>query len=192
MLDSVRGGVTVPYSPEFADLESNSGLLEKLREITGGISIADDASAMARAAASGEVFRAGLASSRSMQPIWFWLVLATAVVLFFDIAVRRIAIEPEAVAAAASRVWDRLRGRVVPVVTAPQFLDRLRSRKELVSDQLDKGRSTMASTAATSRRPMPVRSRPRACRRGRPGRRPHRPPACALKRNRKPRISPAA
>ena len=29
-VDSVRGGVTLPYSPEFAEQESNTPLLEKL------------------------------------------------------------------------------------------------------------------------------------------------------------------
>ena len=28
-VDSVRAGVTLPYSPEFADLESNTALLER-------------------------------------------------------------------------------------------------------------------------------------------------------------------
>src|SRR5262249_33014270 len=40
--DSVRAGVTVPYSPEFADMESNAGLLEELRRMTGGNSYMDD------------------------------------------------------------------------------------------------------------------------------------------------------
>src|SRR5439155_3105687 len=33
--DSVRSGVTLPYSPEFADLESNTALLRRLSEVTG-------------------------------------------------------------------------------------------------------------------------------------------------------------
>jgi len=139
--DSVRGGVTVPYSPEFADMESNTALLDKLREITGGLAIADDSQDMTRAAQTGEVFRAGQSLTKSMQPIWFWLVLATAVVLFFDIGVRRIAIEPAEIRAAAGRIWDRLRGRVALADGAPQFLDRLRSCKEQVGEQLDKGRA---------------------------------------------------
>jgi hypothetical protein len=143
VLDSVRGGVTVPYSPEFADMESNVALLDKLREITGGESIPDEANAMDRAALAGEVFRSGLPLTKSMQPIWFWLVLATAVLLFFDVGVRRIAIEPAEVGAALGRVWDRLRGRVPVPEGAPQFLDRLRSRKVQVGDALDKARAAV-------------------------------------------------
>ena len=32
MTDSVRAGVTIPYSPEFAEMESNPDLLEKMRD----------------------------------------------------------------------------------------------------------------------------------------------------------------
>ena len=36
VFDAARAGVTVPYSPEFADLESNTPLLRRLAEMTGG------------------------------------------------------------------------------------------------------------------------------------------------------------
>jgi hypothetical protein len=86
-----------------------------------------------------EVYRPGLPPTRSLQPIWAWLVLLTAVLLFFDIAVRRIALEPEAVQATAVKLWDRLRGRVA-APTEPQFLERLQSRKEQIGEALDKTR----------------------------------------------------
>ena len=77
--DSIRSGVTVPYSPEYADMESNVALLEKLRNITGGKTFADDDVVLAAAAQSGELFRnVDLPQSRSMQPIWYWLLLMTA------------------------------------------------------------------------------------------------------------------
>lgn len=141
VLDSVRGGVTVPYSPEFADMESNVALLDRLRELTDGVSIADNAQAMSQAARDGEVYRRGLPMNLSNQPIWFWLVLATAITLFFDIAVRRIALEPEAVSTAAAALWGRLRGHVPQAAAQPQFFDRLRSRKEQVGESIDKGRA---------------------------------------------------
>ena len=74
--DSVRAGVTVPYSPEFADMESNAPLLERLRAVTGGSTFDDNDEKLAQAAAGGEVFRrTGLAPSRNSQPIWYWLLL---------------------------------------------------------------------------------------------------------------------
>src|SRR5205814_3487986 len=35
--DSIRSGVTLPYSPEFADLESNTNLLDQIADMTGGM-----------------------------------------------------------------------------------------------------------------------------------------------------------
>src|SRR6202022_1442096 len=71
-VDSVRAGVTIPYSPEFADLESNTALLERLREMTGGKSYADADTALAATAREGEVFRPGPTLLKSLQPIWYW------------------------------------------------------------------------------------------------------------------------
>jgi uncharacterized membrane protein len=140
--DSVRSGVTIPYSPEFADLESNSPLLKRLRELTGGQAYKDEDASLAEAAQSGDVFRlSGLPPSRNLQPIWYWLLLLTGVFLFFDVAVRRIAIDPREVALASQRVWGRLRGRVAAVPEAPQFLDRLKSRKAEIGEALERARA---------------------------------------------------
>ncbi len=151
-LDSVRSGVTIPYSPEFADMESNTALLERLRAMTGGQTFAEDTLAKAAAtndstadeamaALSRDVFRAGLPQFKSLQPVWYWLVFLTGVLLFFDVAVRRIAIQPAQVAAAGQRVWERLRGRAVEAPQTPQFIERLRSRKAQVGETLDQLRA---------------------------------------------------
>jgi hypothetical protein len=139
--DSIRGGVTVSYSPEFAEVESNPALLERLRDLTGGASIPDDAKALARAADSGEVFRPLATQHVTLQPIWPWLVLLAGVCLFFDVAVRRIAVDPAEAALKAREVWERLRGRATAAVATPQFLDRLKSRKAQVGEALGKGRA---------------------------------------------------
>ena len=140
--DSVRGGVTIPYSPEFADMESNVALLEKLRDLTGGITIDEDADSLKAAARGGVVFRETPASSRSLQPIWFWLVALTGVLLFFDVAVRRIAVEPSDWVAPAVRVWQRLRGQAVAAPATPQFLDRLKSKKAEIGESMEKDKAT--------------------------------------------------
>jgi hypothetical protein len=130
----VRAGVTVPYSPEFAEMESNPALLEKLREITAGHSYAEDDGALRRAARSGEVFRAVPANQPSLQPLWPWFVLLTALCLVLDIAVRRVALEPRVGWAKALTLWQRLRRE--PIVAAPEFLARLQSRKAQVDESL--------------------------------------------------------
>src|SRR5207245_728181 len=127
---------------EFADLEPNTGLLERLRSMTDGRSYEEDVDALAEVTRSGQVFRAGAPKIKSLQPIWFWLVLLTGILLFFDVAVRRIAIEPLAVAVAAQRFWDRLRGRAAVKDTTPQFLDRLKSRKAQIGETLERERAT--------------------------------------------------
>jgi uncharacterized membrane protein len=152
-VESVRSGVTVPYSPEFADLESNTAYLEKLRDITGGMSIpetelakaADSENPAAREvnlALAQQVFRPGLPQFKNLQPVWYWLVFAAGVLLFFDVAVRRIAIAPTEAVAAAEKVWSRLRGRAAVTVSTPQFIDRLKSRKAQVGETLAHLRTT--------------------------------------------------
>jgi hypothetical protein len=134
-VDSVRTGVTLPYSPEFSELESNTALLERLRELTGGRSYADDAVALAEAANSGEVFRPAPARLKSMQSFWHWLVFWSCLLLLCDVAVRRLAIDPEGVAGVAARAWARLRGQPLPP-PREEFHDRLQSRKAAVGAEL--------------------------------------------------------
>src|SRR5262249_46166165 len=99
-VDSVRSGVTVPDSPEFADLEPNVELLNRLKDLTGGKSYADTEAELEQAAAAGDVFRPGLPRFKNLQPIWYWLVFLAGCLMFFDVAVRRIAISPSEVAGA--------------------------------------------------------------------------------------------
>jgi hypothetical protein len=136
--DSVRAGVTVPYSPEFADVETNAGLLEELRRMTGGNSYMDDGPTLNDVAASGQLFRPGPPQARSMQPFWHWLVFLAGFVLVADVAVRRIALELEVIITPARKLWAKLRGQVPVAEATPQFLDRLRSRREEVTETLER------------------------------------------------------
>jgi uncharacterized membrane protein len=157
--DSVRAGVTIPYSPEFADMESNAPLLEKLRAITSGKTIPDDESSLASTAASGEIFRReGLPASRNLQPVWHWLLFVTAVLLFFDVAVRRIALDARELGVAGARLWGRVRRRAVAAEPIPLFLERLKSRKAEVSESIDRGRALRRFEAAEA----PPGARPEA------------------------------
>jgi uncharacterized membrane protein len=141
--DSVRSGVTLPYSQEFAVMESNTQLLDALRRETDGLSYEDDPTALTEVAISGEVFRRGLEPFRSSQPIWQWLLFLAGIVLLFDVAARRIAIEPSWVVAKGQRTWDHLRGRTVAKEDVPQFLERLRSRKAEVEETLAKTKAAV-------------------------------------------------
>src|SRR5205807_2176399 len=121
--DSIRSGLTLPYSPEFADLESNTALLKRLSEITGGEFREEDETALNNMAQSGTVYRKTIAAAQSPQAIWYWLVLMCGLGLFFDVAVRRIAVEPAVLKAGAMKYWQQLRGQVEPKDEMPQFLE---------------------------------------------------------------------
>jgi uncharacterized membrane protein len=136
--DSIRSGVTLPYSPEFADLESNTALLRQLAENTGGKLYDEDVGSLQEVVNSGELYRKTEASAQSPQAIWYWLVLAAGITLFFDVAVRRIAIEPREVTSAAKKYWQRLRGQAEERDEAPQFLERLKSKKAEVGAKFDR------------------------------------------------------
>ncbi len=113
--------VTVPYSPEFGEMENNPALLERLSTITGGKIMNDDAAILDKTARSGEVFRSSPTRNKSLQSIWYWLLVLTGVGLFFDIAVRRVGIDPEAASLAVQEQWLRLRGKREAVATTRNF-----------------------------------------------------------------------
>jgi uncharacterized membrane protein len=136
-----RAGVTLSYSPEFADLESNPKLLERLAAMTGGQVYSEDQQELDRLAKSGELYRPGPAGVKTQRPFWHWLALLAALGLVFDVAVRRIAVEPEQVWATLARFWDRLRGRRVVATETPQFLDRLGRAKAAAGTATDRGRA---------------------------------------------------
>src|SRR5262249_3557917 len=70
--DSVRAGVTIPYSPEFFDLESNAGLMNQLADMTNGKVYVDDGDALAETAKAGTVFREPEKRSKSSMPFHYW------------------------------------------------------------------------------------------------------------------------
>jgi uncharacterized membrane protein len=148
MSDNVRAGVTIPYSPEFAEMESNPGLLEKIKDLTGGKSYRDDADALEAGARAADVFRATPQSHASLQPLWPWLVFLTALCLLLDVAVRRIAIQPEKVWADAVTQWQRVRGQAHADEKLPEYIERLKSRKAQVGDTMDKQKAGRKFEAA--------------------------------------------
>jgi hypothetical protein len=133
-VDSVRSGVTLPYAPEFSDLESNTALLERLREATAGQAYEDDEVSLTEAAKSGVVFRPAPDRVKSLLPLWHWLVALACGLLLCDVAVRRLAVEPAQVAAKVRDLWARLRGQPVGVPAAVEFMERLQARKAQVGE----------------------------------------------------------
>ncbi|MGL6074093.1 MAG: VWA domain-containing protein [Fimbriiglobus sp.] len=135
-MDAGRAGVTVPYSPEFADLESNTPLMKRIAEITGGQFHTEAPEDLAKMLAEGALFRDPPETTRAILPFWFWLVFAAAVLLFFDVAMRRISLETKEVNAFAARVWKFLR-QSASYTEADDTLDRLSKVKKNTSATLD-------------------------------------------------------
>jgi uncharacterized membrane protein len=132
-----RAAVTVPYSPEFAEMENNPGLMQQLSELTGGLRYEDDADELAEVVKSGKLFRPSPARTKSLQSVWYWLLVLTGLGLLFDVAVRRIAVDPGIAAEKVQERWEVLRGLRARVQTQ-QFLDRLKTRKEQVGESIQK------------------------------------------------------
>jgi len=144
--DSVRAGITLPYSPEFADMESNTALLERMRELTGGRAYQDNAGAIEEAIATGAVFRPGLPRMQSLLPLWYWLVVWTSVLLVIDVAVRRVRVDAAEAQAAMIRYWAMLRGQPVPEPGRDEYMDRLKAKKTQVGDTLAQRRTRRFET----------------------------------------------
>jgi uncharacterized membrane protein len=134
----VRSALTVPYSPEFAEMESNPALLHRLSDITGGKVFEDNTGELARIAKEADVFRASPIRTKSLQSVWYWLLVLAGIGLFFDVAVRRIAVDPATVSLMVRNQWQRLRGAAPLLPQTAQFLERLKSRKEQVGEAIEK------------------------------------------------------
>jgi uncharacterized membrane protein len=152
-VDSVRAGVTLPYSPEFSELESNTALLEHLRDLTGGKTYEDDDAALRVAAQSGDLFRPVPDPVRGMQPLWPYLVALACLLLLCDVAVRRLAIDLPELAEKAEKIWARLRGRAMPPPEAAESLQTPRpeptaSSSDLASRRFEGGPVTVPPPGA--------------------------------------------
>lgn len=140
VVDSRRTGVTISYSPEFADLETNSTLLKTLARITGGEVYNEDGNALKNLASSGDLYRPAPEGVRALLPLWYWLVFIAGVGLLFDVGVRRISLEPGEVRQAAIKTWTRLRKQQAASAAAEEtaFLARLKQKKAVVGENLER------------------------------------------------------
>jgi hypothetical protein len=87
-----------------------------------------------------DTFRHTLARSNSSQPIWHLAAMAAVCLFFFDVFVRRVAVDfawaPALMVAARNKVLRR-----APVPAAPEYIDRLRSLKAEVTGHLEQRRA---------------------------------------------------
>jgi uncharacterized membrane protein len=87
----IRTGVSIAYSPEFRDLQTNEALLRSIADETNGRVLSPKADAKT-------VFAHNLPPSVTRTPIWNTLLELAVFAFLLDVAVRRIAIDPIKVA----------------------------------------------------------------------------------------------
>jgi uncharacterized membrane protein len=160
----VSTGVSVPYSDEYRELRSNPTTLETLASLTDGQVVtwktaADGHIDLPRTIDSIDHFRRdpGLINPRSFAALWPLLLWLAACLFLGDVAVRRIAPDTDRMKAALANQWRRLRGQ--ETVKSSDYMDKLRSRKAEVTEQLDRSRfasrfDTAAPPTAASTEPL--------------------------------------
>jgi uncharacterized membrane protein/Mg-chelatase subunit ChlD len=141
----ISTGVSVPYSDEYRELRSNPTTLETLASLTEGQVVTwkkanDGQIDLPRTLNGVDHFRRdrGLINPRSFAPLWPTLLWLAACLFLGDVAVRRIAPDMNRIRLALANEWRRLRGE--QTVQSSDYMDKLRSRKAEVGEQLDRSR----------------------------------------------------
>ncbi len=147
----IRTGVSIPYSDEFRERATNDALLTAMAHLVPKngqpgkiIEGADDGELEQQIAKllSTNSFRRDLAPATSSQGVWHLLVLAAGCLFLADVFVRRVTVSFEWVPPLAARIRDRvLRRPSRPDVEAT--IERLRTRKAEVSDELEQKRASL-------------------------------------------------
>lgn len=143
----VMTGVSIPWSREYEQRQSNLALLRQLTRLEprGGdagslseVSLTSDGMTKLREMNS---FRPGLSSTIRISDIWPLLVLLCGVVFLGDVFIRRVAVTFEWVGAA----WQWFVARVLGKETqrTPESLSRLQSRKAEIEKEIESRRATV-------------------------------------------------
>jgi uncharacterized membrane protein len=142
----ISSGVSVPYSDEYRELRSNPTTLESVATLTDGQSVSwkflpDGRVDLPHTVAGADHFRRdpGLVNPRSFAALWPILLWLAACLFLGDVAVRRIALDVDRMKQAAVNEWRKLRGQ--DNATASDYMEKLRSRKAEVDEQLDRSRA---------------------------------------------------
>ncbi|MBC8873808.1 MAG: VWA domain-containing protein [Planctomycetes bacterium] len=138
----ILAGVNVPYSSEFSDRESNLALLKALAtlppkegrpgKVIEGQMTQDKLDALLGV----DTFRSGLMKAISRQDVWPLFLLFAACVFFGDVFVRRVTVHFYWIGPAIGWVVDRVLRREREEVE-DERLERLRSRKAAIADEID-------------------------------------------------------
>jgi len=121
-------GIATSYSAEYARLEANPAMLEKLAEIGGGKVLPLDPQ-------QADVFRRDLPEAVRRVPAWPQLLALAMALFLLDVAVRRIAIEPQAVLRAVRGWLADLAGRWRGAAERAESLEALKQKRQELQEQ---------------------------------------------------------
>lgn len=105
---SETGGWVMSYSPEYRGDGADTAALRSLAAGSGGYLLENGQ--------AGEIFAHDLPNSRTVRPVWPWLLGLAALLLPLDVAVRRLVVTREEL----RRGWARLAARFKRAVTAAE------------------------------------------------------------------------
>ncbi len=140
--NTIRTGVTVPYSNEFRDRREDDHLLRELAALAPkgyepGEFIDEPSGTLAvEPLLATNIFRHNLPKALSSQDIWFYLLLLAGCLFFFDVFFRRVQVSFAWVGPALAVLRRR---ETVPAEAAT--IERLRSRKAQVDERIEQLRS---------------------------------------------------
>lgn len=141
-------GITVPYSAEFRERESNEALMETLASTKpeggqAGKVIEGELrkGAVDRLVASVDTFRRTLAKAISSEDFWPIFLLIAAGIFLVDVFIRRVTVHFYWVLPLLAAAYNRVLGRLPQEQVRDERLERLRNRKAAVSSQIDERRA---------------------------------------------------
>ncbi len=141
----ILSGVTVPYSSEYRERESNQALLLTLASLqpkggeAGQVIEGDLANNSLEEMLKIDTFRPTLPKAISSHDAWPVFLLIAAGLFFGDVLVRRVQMHVAWIGTGLAHLWNRMRGR--EEVSADTRMDRLRSLKAKVGEELDTRRA---------------------------------------------------
>jgi uncharacterized membrane protein len=136
---TLQTGLSVAFSPEYRELETNQALLAEIADRTGG-------RMLTRADAAAAFDTSTLAQAEARRPIWEFLIRWMLLLFLLDVAVRRIAINPIELARKARRFIGEMAGKRQPAEASAAVLSTLKGARDQVRDDL-RERATDAGPA---------------------------------------------
>ncbi|MFO0945059.1 MAG: VWA domain-containing protein [Planctomycetota bacterium] len=137
----VSTGINVSYPPEYRDIESNRDLLENVASLAGGKVVEW------KRFSDADFFPQDHPPTLRLQDAWPILLFLALPLFLADVAIRRIAVEPATMVGFAKRNWARWRNKPIP--TSTEVVDRLRTVKAAVGEQLQRKRIYEATESSS-------------------------------------------